>query len=85
MTTIARTATLAGFEGTLTRQGPTEGEWRAHLSPEALVTLLQAAAEGQEVSLDDHGGAHRVVIRRCWYDVEDLAIRARFEVRSLPA
>ena len=78
-------ARLDGFAGTLVTHGPEGGEWAADLEPTMLVHLLQAAATGAEVSLDDAAGVRRVVIRRCWYDVGEQSVRATFELSGLSA
>lgn len=82
---LARTAKLDGFEGTLIARGANGGEWSADLDPDVLVALLQAAATGGEVCLDDASGVRNVVIRKCWYDVRDGEVRAAFETSGLRA
>lgn len=83
--TLDRPATLAGFDGRLSSRGAHGGEWRSTLDPEVLVTLLQAAAAGDDVPLHDAGGTRRVRIRRCWYDAHEREVRAAFETASLAA
>lgn len=82
---LQRMAKLDGFDGTLLSRGSHGGEWSAALDPEVLVALLQAAASGEEVSLNDAGGVRHVVIRRCWYDVKGRSVRASFETSGLSA
>ena len=85
MIDLDRSARLDGFAGTLVSHNADGGEWAADLEPLVLVHLLQAAATGAEVSLDDVAGVRRVVIRRCWYDVEEQSVRATFELSGLAA
>lgn len=80
-----RVATLDGFEGRIVVRGADGGEWAAELEPDVLVRLLQLAASGQDVSLDGVGGVRQVVIRRCWYDVDEHAMHAMFETAGLAA
>ena len=82
---LDRMARLDGYPGTLVAGGADGGEWSADLGPDVLVHLLQAAAEGSEVPLDDAGGVRSVVIRRCWYDVVDGSIRATFDLSGISA
>lgn len=82
---LQRTAQLDGFDGMLLRRGAEGGEWVADLEPDLLVALLQAAASGDEVSLVDAGGVRKVIVRRCWYDVNEEAVRASFETCGLSA
>ena len=80
-----RMATLDGFEGRIVVRGGDGGEWAAELEPDVLVRLLQVAASGQDVPLDGAGGVRQVVIRRCWYDVQEHAMHATFETAGLAA
>ena len=80
-----RYARLDGFEGRIVVRGADAGEWAAELEPDVLVHLLQLAATGRDVPLDAAGGVRHVVIRRCWYDVNEQAMHAAFETAGLAA